>query len=299
MHPLIARLLERCTFPAAGTPADCAVSGGADSLALLVLATAAGCEVTAWHVDHGLRSGSSTEGDVVAAAAHRFGAAFEARRVTVAAGPNLEARARAARLSVLPSDALTGHTADDQAETVLMNLLRGAGLRGLRGMDAERHPILGLRRSETHRLCAELELIPVVDPSNFSPVFLRNRVRHELLPMLDEMSRRDLTPILARQAQLIGDDDRFLDELAADIDPTDALAITNSPPVLARRALRRWLAARPGNDERHPPSAEEVERVFTVARGERVACEIEGGVRVSRHRQRLFINEPGGFATHR
>src|ERR1035437_721888 len=64
----------RCVFPAAGTPLVCAVSGGADSLALLVLATAAGCEVTAVHVDHGLRPGSAAEADVVASAADRYGA---------------------------------------------------------------------------------------------------------------------------------------------------------------------------------------------------------------------------------
>src|SRR5688572_2097535 len=95
-------LLPRCRFPTAGTVVTCAVSGGADSLALLVLATAAGLDVTAVHVDHGLRPGSAGEADVVAAAAERFGAAFRAERVVVELGPNLEARARAARYAVLP-----------------------------------------------------------------------------------------------------------------------------------------------------------------------------------------------------
>ncbi|MCB1016512.1 MAG: 7-cyano-7-deazaguanine synthase, partial [Acidimicrobiales bacterium] len=93
----------------------CAVSGGPDSLALLALAVAAGLEVTAVHVDHGLRPGSGREAEVVEAAAERFGARFSARRVTVVEGPNLEARARAARYAALPPDACTGHTADDQA----------------------------------------------------------------------------------------------------------------------------------------------------------------------------------------
>ena len=85
-------LLTRTTFPAAGTDVTCAVSGGADSLALLVLAVAAGCRVTAAHVDHGLRAGSAAEADVVATAAARLGAGFRPLRAEVAPGPNLEAR---------------------------------------------------------------------------------------------------------------------------------------------------------------------------------------------------------------
>ena len=139
-------LLARCDFPAAGTDVTCAVSGGADSLALLVLATHAGCRVTAVHVDHGIRPGSAGEAEVVRAAAERFGADFRAEAVAVVPGPNLEARARAARYGVLPPDVLTGHTADDQAETVLLNLARGAGLDGLAGMAPARRPLRRLRR---------------------------------------------------------------------------------------------------------------------------------------------------------
>ena len=94
--PAIDALLPRCRFPAAGSDVTCAVSGGADSLALLALAVAAGTRVTAVHVDHGLRAGGDDEAHVVADAAARFGAAFRAVRVEVAPGPNLEARARAA-----------------------------------------------------------------------------------------------------------------------------------------------------------------------------------------------------------
>ena len=79
--PEVTALLDRCTFPPPGTPLVCGVSGGPDSLALLILATAAGCRVTAVHVDHGLRPGSGDEADVVATAAARFGAAFRSRRV--------------------------------------------------------------------------------------------------------------------------------------------------------------------------------------------------------------------------
>src|SRR5207248_2070138 len=95
-------LLPRCTFPAPGTEVTCAVSGGADSLALLLLATAAGCQVTAVHVDHGLRDGSAGEAELVEAVARRVGAGFRAERAQVAPGPNLEERARQVRYSMLP-----------------------------------------------------------------------------------------------------------------------------------------------------------------------------------------------------
>jgi tRNA(Ile)-lysidine synthase len=285
-------LLARCAFPPAGTDVTCAVSGGPDSLALLVLARAAGCGVTAVHVDHGLRPGSDGEADVVRVAAVRFGATFRGETVRVEPGPNLEARARAARYGVLPDDALTGHTADDQAETVLLNLLRGAGLNGLGGMHPERRPLRRLRRTETHALCAAVLLDPVRDPSNDDPAFRRNRVRHELLPRLSDVAGRDVVPVLARQADVLRDDAALLDGLAAELDPTDAKALAAAPVPLARRAVRAWLRATQGDDEQHPPDGATVERVLTVARGEAIACEIGGGWRVERHQQRLGLVPP-------
>jgi tRNA(Ile)-lysidine synthase len=279
----IARLLTVCSFPAAGTAVTCAVSGGPDSLALLVLAVTAGCRVTAVHVDHGLRPGSAAEADGVAAVAARFGARFRAEQALVEDGPNLEARARAARYAVLPPDVLTGHTADDQAETVLVNLLRGSGLDGLAGMRTAGHPLLRVRRAETRALCTLLGLDPVEDPTNASPVHRRNRVRHELLPLLDAIAERDVAALLARQADTLRGEADLLDELAAALDPTDARALAAAPPALARRAVRRWLTCG------YPPDAAAVERVLAVARGEVVACEVGGGRRVSRSGQRLSL----------
>ena len=266
------------------------MSGGADSLALLVLAVAAGCRVTAVHVDHGLRAGSAAEAAVVRQAADRLGAGFRAERVDVAPGPNLEARARAARYAVLPPGVLTGHTADDQAETVLLNLLRGAGLDGLAGMaPGVEHPVLGLRRRETADVCAQAGLAAVVDPSNADPAHRRNRVRHELLPLLDAIAERDVVPVLARQADLLRDEAALLDELASALDPTDAAALVAAPAPLARRAVRRWLSA--GCE--HPPGAAAVERVLAVARGDVRAAEVGGGRRVARTGRRLRLETPG------
>jgi tRNA(Ile)-lysidine synthase len=266
-------MLERCTFPAGDV--TCAVSGGADSLALLVLAVRAGCRVTAVHVDHGLRPGSAAEAGVVRAAAERYGAAFRAETVDVGPGPNLEARARAARYAVLPPDVLTGHTADDQAETVLLNLLRGAGLDGLAGMrSGGTHPILALRRAETEALCRDEGLTPLVDPTNADPAHRRNRVRHELIPLLNDIAQRDVVPILARQAALLRDEADALDD--SGLDPTDARALAAAPPALARRALRRWLTTD------HPPDAATVERVMAVARNQALATDVGAGRSVRR-----------------
>lgn len=288
----LTKLLPRTDFPPAGSGLVCAVSGGADSLALLVLAVAAGCEVTAVHVDHGLRPGSADEAAVVADAAARFGAAFESVRVDVAPGPNLEARARAARYAALPVDVATGHTLDDQAETVLINLMWGAGLDGLAGMrtgpsprgSSVQRPLLRLRRTETRAVCDDAGLVPLEDPSNDDLSYRRNRVRHELVPLLNDIAGRDVAPVLARQADLLRDEADLLDALAAELDPADARALAAAPPALARRAVRRLLTGE------HPPDAAAVERVLAVARGEAVACEVAPGMRVRRSGGRLSVS---------
>ena len=286
-------LLGRCTFPPPGTPLVCAVSGGCDSLALLVLAVAAGCEVTAVHVDHGLRLGSAAEADVVAGAAAALGARFRGTRSGGRPGANLEARARAARRAALPPGSATGHTMDDQAETVLINLLRGAGLDGLAGMvPGPDHPLLAVRRAETHALCQVQGLEPVEDPSNADRRFVRNRVRHELLPLASAIAGRDLVPVLARQAALLADEARLLDDMAAEIDPGDAEALSAAPAPLARRATRRWLRGA----EPHPPDLAAVERVLAVARGDMGATDAGAGVRVRRWRGGTVVgaDRPGG-----
>ena len=287
-EPATVTLLAKCTFPPPGTEVTCAVSGGADSMTLMVLAVAARCTVTAVHVDHGLRSGSGSEAEIVSEAAARFGADFRSETVDVPLGPNLEARAREARYAVLPDDVMTGHTADDQAETMLINLMRGASTTGMAAMrPGPRRPILDLRRASTVRFCHAQGITVVDDPSNRDPAFLRNRVRHELLPLMAELASRDLVPVLTRQAGLLRDDGDLLDQLAEAIDPTSAKQLAAAPVPLARRAVRRWLTTD------HPPDAATVERVLRVAGGKASGCDIGGGRRVERSQQRLrLLGEP-------
>jgi tRNA(Ile)-lysidine synthase len=285
---MLNRLLDSCRFPETGTEVVCAVSGGPDSMALMVLAVEAGLHVTAFHVDHGLRDGSHEESEVVRRAALRFGAKFESATVTVEPGPNLEARARTARYSVLPANSLTGHTADDQAETVLLNLMRGAGVDGLAGMQTKNRPLLGLRSAETRTLCQALGVSVVTDPSNQDPGIRRNRVRNELLPVLNDISGRDVVPVMVRQTLHMNELIEFLDAEVSKIDPTDAIQVAGATPVLARRALRTWLR-RELDEELHPPDSAAVERVLAVARNEAKACDVGNGVRVVRSKQRLRI----------
>lgn len=274
-------LLARCAFPAAPAAVTCAVSGGADSLALLLLARCAGLAVTAVHIDHGLRPGSDAEAAVVRDAAARFGASFEAHAVRVGDGPNLEARARAARRALLPPDAMTGHTAEDRAETLLLNLLRGAGPTGLAALGpSPRRPILALRRAECAALVAAAGLEPVRDPSNADPRFRRNRIRHELLPLLDAIAERDVVPLLVRAAGHQHDVERYLAEQAAGVDPRDSAALRALPEPVAVAALRGWL--RPFLPGGQPPDAATVARVLDVVHLRRRATELPGGRRLLR-----------------
>jgi tRNA(Ile)-lysidine synthase len=265
-------------------------SGGADSLALLALVRASEREACAVYVDHGLRPGVH-DADVVAAAAARFGAAFRAVRVDIAVGGNLEARARDARYAALEAvraeqqaaAVLVGHTRDDQAETVLLNLLRGSGTSGLAGMPRRRghlrRPLLGFRRAETREICARLGLAPVQDLMNDDVRYRRVWLRREVIPQLERDARRDLVEVLARQADLVRDDSEYLDARAAALlgpdDVQDAARLAAAPAALARRAVRTWLGSPP------LPSGQ-VEAVLEVARGERRAVQLPGDRRVER-----------------
>ncbi len=292
---------------AAGAPVVVGCSGGADSLTLLAVAVDHGLDAVAVHVDHGLREGSAREAEAVDEAARRLGATAEAVRVDVGLGPNLEARARAARYAALDAAAarhgaaaiLVGHTADDQAETVLLAVLRGSAGPGLAGMPVRRdragaalvRPLLRIRRAETEACAAALGLEPVRDPSNDDRSFRRAWVRHDVLPLLAAGAGRDLVPLLVRQAEVLREESEYLDSLARAAWPpspaeTSAAVLARLPRALARRAVRCWLGG-------PPPSFDEVERVLAVADGSARATELAGGRRVARTGGRLVVTPTG------
>ena len=276
---LFSELQDRCVFPPSGTEVDCAVSGGADSLALLLLAVNSGLKVTAWHVDHGLRETSSDEGRMVFEVATDLGVKAHCVKAFIEDGPNLEARARDARRKVLPSQVLTGHTADDQAETVLLNLLRGSGVQGAAGIgEPHRRPILDLRRSETKSLCLSAKLDPVNDPMNLDPRFTRNRIRNEVIPLLTEVVGRDSVSMLARHANLAGEASGILGDLVKNLDITDVRSVDDTPDPVVKFAIQEWLTDKIGL----PADSSSINRVLQIVRGEIKGTENHGGFRVDR-----------------
>ncbi|MGB3410342.1 MAG: tRNA lysidine(34) synthetase TilS [Microthrixaceae bacterium] len=288
--PFVAELLGRCRFPANAETVTCGVSGGADSSALLILAVAAGFNVTAVHVDHALRDGSEREADVVRSLATRFGADFRSLTCPVSQGPDLEARAREVRLGALPDDVLLGHTADDQAETVVMRLLRGTGPSGLAAMGWDHHPLLAIRRSEVEALCQRLDIVPFEDPSNNDKRFLRNRVRHEVMPLLSEVANRDVAPLMCRLAELSAAQASFIEEMAEKVDPTDAKNLASLHPTLGAAVIRRWWLEATKLD--HPPDAAAIARILDVAAGRIPGCDVLRGWSVRRSKGRLALIGP-------
>jgi tRNA(Ile)-lysidine synthase len=187
-----------------------AVSGGPDSMALLhvlaKLAPSVGARLAAHGVDHGLRPDAARELALAEQFASALGVPFSTTRVEVRPGPNLMARAREARYAALeaalasePAAAVgrfiaTGHHADDRAETVLIRLLRGTGPAGLAvlppGSAHLIRPLIRARRSDIVTHIGRHHVPFAEDPTNRNPRFLRTRVRHELVPMLVELSPR-------------------------------------------------------------------------------------------------------------
>jgi tRNA(Ile)-lysidine synthase len=293
-------LLKACTFPATGE-VDLAVSGGPDSLGLLLLALDAGLSVRVHHVDHHARAASTADAQFVVAVGATLDVPVIVHAVEVAPGPNFEARARSERRRVLPPGCLTGHTMDDLAETVLLNMIRGAGLDGLSPLvNDPTKPLVRLRRSDVAALVAERGLEARHDESNDDLAYRRNRVRHQLMPLLAEIAERDVVPLLARQAHVLYDDRSWLDSLVEEdapcaLDAVDCRELREWPRARLRRWLRTRLVVVDELGEPHPPSSAEIERALRVVDGEVTAAELQGGRRLSRSAQRLALE--GGSTT--
>jgi len=257
----IERTIRRHAMLAGGETVLVAVSGGADSVALLHLLSGLAADwrlrLHVLHVDHQLRAESAADADFVRALGARLGIPVDVATVAVDRRGSLEAAARSARYAALEACATRigaerialGHTADDQAETVLMRLVQGAGVRGLSGIPPVRgaiiRPLIELRRSALEPELERAGLAWVEDASNRDPKFLRNRIRHELLPLLSDSYNPEIATALVRLSSLARETVGALDRAAeAEL---DRLAVWGDRAATLRlealRALPRPVAA--------------------------------------------------------
>lgn len=294
-----------------------ACSGGADSLALAAAAAFAvpgtGGRAGAVVVDHSLQEGSRQVAERAAVQCRALGLdPVEIATVAVAAGPGPEGAARVARLAALCAAAqssgaaavLLAHTRNDQAEQVLLGLTRGSGARSLAGMPSARphgeppvllvRPLLGLLRSTTEQVCADLGLSPWVDPHNDQTRFSRVRAR-ELLPVLEAGLGPGVVAALARSADLLRADADALDELSATAYrqlgpmPWTASEVAGHP-----RALRMRVWQRAATDHGVPPGdllatqLISVDDLVTEWHGQG-PVDLPGGVRARRAQDRVWL----------
>lgn len=248
------RSIRDLPVSAAATTPVIGLSGGPDSLALVAAVAAEGRDVRAVIVDHALQPGSAAVAERAAEQARALGIRAEVIRVEVAADAaaqrGLEAAAREARYAALfrvAPEVWVAHTADDQAETLLLGALRGnpAGMARVetRPEGALVRPFLNLRRADTVGACEELGLQYWRDPMNDDPAYRRVAIRHHIIPTLTDLLGGDAVPALAATADRIAEDRQLIAALA-DLTPTDNCEeLMNDPAPIRRRRLAAWLLA--------------------------------------------------------
>lgn len=244
--------LRRHEMIARGDHIVCAVSGGADSMALLwamyLLKEKLDIRLSAAHFNHHLRGEESDRDEAfVRDFCDGYGIPLFSGSGEVAAGKKgLEAAARDARYAFLRSlsgKIATAHTADDNAETVLMHLVRGTGLKGLGAISPVSgnviRPMLGITRAEVEAFLDEYHVEYITDSSNETDAFLRNRLRHHVMPLLKAENPR-LAENLSAMALRLRQDEEALSKFAADC-PLSVTALRQEMPAVRARALEQFL----------------------------------------------------------
>src|SRR5215217_9015279 len=321
---------RKLRLPTSGETVVVAVSGGADSTALLLAIEELKnhhklyTDVCVAHLDHRLRKSSTKDAKWVTDLAAKLGfrsVIGRARVAQEAENNNLEQAAREARYAFLERTAkkvsanyvLTAHTMDDQAETVLMRLMRGSASLGLGGMEALRplaknssiqlvRPLLWARRSETEDYCRLRRIEFRSDEMNDDLTFARVKVRKQLLPLMQSFNNRIVEAISRTATQLredgavlVNDSDALLQRAAVSNEESgetkapalDVKVLADAPPALRRRALRQWLSnARGGTRRLEMVHLLAVEKLLEGNAGGRVA-ELPSGGKVRRRRNRL------------
>ena len=300
-NKLLAFLREQQMLQA-GDRVICAVSGGADSVALLfamyLLRQQLGIQVEAAHFNHHLRGDESDRDEAfVRSFCQDYDIPLHVDGEMVVAGKKgLEAAARDARyafLKSLPGKIATAHTADDNAETVLMHLIRGTGLQGLGGIRPMQgqliRPMLRITRQEVLAFLEQWNLPHVEDSSNESDAFLRNRIRHHVMPLLYQENPR-LAENLSRMAMGLGEDAAYLASLAERETLPDVDQLQSLPPSLRSRMLAQFLR-RSGVAEPEQTHIDLVQGLLQSKKPSAWAC-LPGGVVIRREYNRLTAQMP-------
>lgn len=320
---------RKLKLPTSGETVVVAVSGGADSTALLLAIEELKTNnklytgVCVAHLDHRIRKSSSKDAKWVADLSAKLGfkSVIGRAKQLDETNENLEQAAREARYAFLERTAkrvsanyvLTAHTMDDQAETVLMRLMRGSASLGLGGMEALRplaknssiklvRPLLWARRSETEDYCRFRRINFLSDEMNDDLTFARVKVRKQLLPLMQSFNNRIVEAISRTATQLredgavlVSDSDALLQRAAVSneqsgetkVPALDVKVLADAPPALRRRALRQWLSnARGGTRRLEMVHLLAVEKLLEGNAGGRVA-ELPSGGKVRRRRNRL------------
>lgn len=282
-----------------GTPAVAMLSGGRDSVCLLDVAARLldPGGVTALHVNYGLRDGAAEDEAHCASLCERLGVELAVERPRRPEGPgNLQAWAREARYAAAArlaerrdASIATGHTADDQVETILYRLASSPGRRALLGMRPRDgrlvRPLLGVTRERTTAYCAERGLPWRDDPTNLEPAYARNRVRHGLAAALAEVHPAAASNVL-RTAELLREEAAVLDELVdAEIDGSaedgrgtiELRRLAELPPALRRLVVQRLADRAAGRPV--PGAARHADEVAALRRTGTAMLDLGGGVR--------------------
>ena len=296
------RFVRRYNMVSPGDRVICAVSGGADSVALLfamyLLKEKWRITLEAAHFNHHLRGEESDRDETfVKDFCQRFDILLHLGGGQIVPGKKgLEAAARDARyafLNALPGKIATAHTADDNAETVLMHLVRGTGLKGLGAIAPINgklfRPMLGLTRQDVEDFLLEYHLPHIEDSSNQSDQFLRNRIRRQVMPLL-KAENPSLAENLSATALRLRQDEAALDRLASDHADATVTELRSMEPAVRNRVLEKFLKAGGVRE----PEAEHIAlaEALVFSNKPSAIAAFPGNVTVGRNYDRLTVIDP-------
>ena len=303
MQNRLLKFVREQNLIAPGDTVICAVSGGADSVAMLfalyLLREKLGITLEAAHFNHNLRGEESLRDETfVRELCARYDIPLHAAFGEIRPGKKgLEAAARDARyafLESLPGKIATAHTADDNAETILMHLVRGTGLKGLGGIAPQRgkliRPMLGITRREVEDFLAEWHLPHVEDSTNETDAFLRNRLRHHVMPLLAEENPR-IAENLSQMALRLREDEACLSRQSHYETLPEVEALRTLPSAVRSRMLERFLKE---NGVREPEDVHIAQaEALVFSESPSASAAFPGGVTLSRQYGRLTANPTG------